>query len=74
MNKNQGYIKVDQFVIFPNLDVLCYMYISLGYHGDKGPLIVTDSFTTPFADAFLVAGQELGYKALDVNGESQYGR
>ena len=44
------------------------------YHGVGGPLTVQDPpVRTPLAEAFVEAGQELNYKALDANGESQSG-
>ena len=45
----------------------------LGYHGDKGPLVVTDVRSTSIAEAFLNAGKELGYKYVDLNGEEGEG-
>ncbi|XP_050699047.1 glucose dehydrogenase [FAD, quinone]-like isoform X1 [Eriocheir sinensis] len=44
------------------------------YHGVTGPLTVEKApWTTPLSDAFLRAGQELGYPVLDVNAASQSG-
>ena len=49
-------------------------YAATRFHGQEGPLTVSDvPFHTTLADAFLSAGEELGYKNRDVNGESQNG-
>ena len=47
-----------------------------GYHGEKGELNVTlaQHYRTPFADAFIAAGQQLGIpKNTDYNGAQQEG-
>ena len=43
---------------------------NLGYHGVGGPLTVDRlNFETPLADAFVKAGNELGYTTVDLAGE-----
>ena len=44
-----------------------------GYHGNLGPMIVSDIRTTSLPEAFVQAGQELGFRSVDVNGENQDG-
>eukprot|EP00918_Siedleckia_nematoides_P105964 GHVU01231303.1.p1 GENE.GHVU01231303.1~~GHVU01231303.1.p1 ORF type:complete len:423 (+),score=46.88 GHVU01231303.1:326-1594(+) len=48
-------------------------YVKSGYHGDKGPWVISDMLPTPVGEAFVKAGEELGYKHIDVNGESILG-
>ncbi|XP_071113297.1 alcohol dehydrogenase [acceptor]-like [Haliotis cracherodii] len=43
------------------------------YHGRGGPLTVTEVNSIPVADYFVRAGTELGFKAIDYNGEHQEG-
>uniref|UniRef100_A0A8W8J255 Glucose-methanol-choline oxidoreductase N-terminal domain-containing protein n=1 Tax=Magallana gigas TaxID=29159 RepID=A0A8W8J255_MAGGI len=44
------------------------------YHGTGGPLVVSDSMATPLPDRVYRWGmEELGYKTVDCNGESQTG-
>ena len=44
------------------------------YHGFSGPIPITKSqFMSDPARLFLAAGEEMGYKKLDYNGESQIG-
>lgn len=53
-----------------------YYLVDRGYHGKNGELNVTfaNKFITPFAKAFVEAGQELGLPYNpDYNGESQNG-
>ena len=50
-----------------------YLCFCVGYHGNTGPLVVSDVKPTSLSDAFVQAGVELGLKSLDVNGESQEG-
>jgi len=45
-----------------------------GYHGRDGPLEVSDVRSTSLSEAFIVAGVELGYSAVDVNGQQQQGK
>uniref|UniRef100_A0A8W8J5B5 Glucose-methanol-choline oxidoreductase N-terminal domain-containing protein n=1 Tax=Magallana gigas TaxID=29159 RepID=A0A8W8J5B5_MAGGI len=65
-------------------DVLPYFIISednriprlknSAYHGTGGPLVVSDSMATPLPDRVYRRGmEELGYKTVDCNGESQTG-
>jgi len=44
-----------------------------GYHGSGGPLIVSDIKPTSLHEALIVAAEELGHKAIDINGRSQLG-
>lgn len=44
-----------------------------GYHGSKGPLVVSDVMVTSLAEAFVVAGAELGHTFTDVNARFQQG-
>lgn len=45
-----------------------------GYHGVGGELTVSKAkYTTFVRDAFLKAGKELGYDAVDYNGPHQTG-
>ena len=46
----------------------------VGYHGSAGPVKVSDTITTPLAGYFVKAGNELGHKVRNLNGESQYGK
>ena len=43
------------------------------YHSTGGPIAVSESRATPLADLYLKAGEELGYKVSDYNGEKQEG-
>ncbi|ELU14399.1 hypothetical protein CAPTEDRAFT_122622 [Capitella teleta] len=43
------------------------------YHGFNGPVVVQDRPISPLGDYFVEAAQELGYKALDINGADQEG-
>ncbi|GFG36677.1 hypothetical protein Cfor_09408 [Coptotermes formosanus] len=44
------------------------------YHSESGPVSVSDlSWTTPLVNAFLAAGQVLGYPIRDLNGRQQTG-
>ena len=43
------------------------------YHGSGGPVAVSGGRATPLADLYMQAGQELGYKVTDYNGEDQEG-
>lgn len=44
------------------------------YHSHSGPVAVSDlSWTTPLVNAFLAAGQILGYSVRDLNGHQQTG-
>jgi len=44
------------------------------FHGKGGELVVSkDNWKTPITKAFIDAGEELGYKIGDINGEYQYG-
>jgi hypothetical protein len=45
----------------------------LGYHGDNGPIAVSEVRGTSLSEAFLVASTELGYTTTDVNGQRQHG-
>ena len=42
-----------------------------GYHGDSGPMVVSDSNVTEVTQVFLRAAEELGYKQGDLNGANQ---
>ena len=49
-------------------------YSQTRYHSTGGYLTVQEApYHTPLATAFVEAGQEMGYKARDVNGEHQTG-
>ncbi|KAJ8315043.1 hypothetical protein KUTeg_007193 [Tegillarca granosa] len=43
------------------------------YHSKGGPLSVSYSAVAPISELFIKAGQELGYKVVDCNGEDQVG-
>ena len=43
------------------------------YHGQNGPMSVSDGKVTPMAELYLQAGKELGYEVGDYNGEEQEG-
>ena len=43
------------------------------YHSTGGPIAVSYGRVTPLADKYMQAGQELGYKLSDYNGEDQEG-
>jgi len=44
------------------------------YHSQSGPIPVNDlSWATPLVNAFLAAGQVLGYPVTDLNGQQQTG-
>jgi choline dehydrogenase-like flavoprotein len=50
-------------------------YAATKYHGIGGYLTVGEApFRTPLAEAFIKAGEELGYDETDGNGESQTGK
>ncbi|KAF2368325.1 Glucose-methanol-choline oxidoreductase C-terminal [Trinorchestia longiramus] len=45
-----------------------------GYHGYSGPLVVEGKqWGSPVMEAFLRAGEELGFRSIDPNAESQIG-
>jgi choline dehydrogenase len=49
-------------------------FLTAVYHGQNGPIAVSDlSWTTPLVNAFLAAGQVLGYPVRDLNGHQQTG-
>jgi len=48
-------------------------YVQSGYHGDRGPMKISDLTQTRLVKAFLDAGKELGYDVIDVNGRQQLG-
>lgn len=48
-------------------------YVKSGYHGDSGPMKISDLSETRLVKAFLAAGRELGYDITDVNGRNQLG-
>eukprot|EP00918_Siedleckia_nematoides_P105965 GHVU01231304.1.p1 GENE.GHVU01231304.1~~GHVU01231304.1.p1 ORF type:complete len:598 (+),score=63.32 GHVU01231304.1:326-2119(+) len=48
-------------------------FVKSGYHGDKGPWVISDALPTLIGKSFIKAGEELGYKHIDVNGESILG-
>ena len=43
------------------------------YHSTGGPIAVGSGRVTPLADKYMQAGQELGYRITDYNGEDQEG-
>lgn len=43
------------------------------YHASGGPIAVSGGKATPLAEKYIQAGQELGYKITDYNGEAQEG-
>ncbi len=43
---------------------------STALHGDSGPVFVSDSNATDLRDTFVQAGEELGFRRGDVNGDS----
>ncbi len=47
------------------------MYASNGFHGNYGPVAVSDCNTSVVGELLLAAGKELGYNVGDVNGERQ---
>jgi hypothetical protein len=50
------------------------VFLTAVYHSQSGPVAVSDlSFTTPLVNAFLAAGQILGYSVRDLNGHQQTG-
>ena len=44
-----------------------------GYHGDSGPLVVTENVQSDIARTFIRAGLEMGYKEADLSGDSDEG-
>ena len=46
----------------------------LEHHGNEGPLSVSDMAFTALAEKFVLAGRELGYERVDVNGPNQLGQ
>jgi len=49
-------------------------FLTAVYHSQSGPVSVSDlSWTTPLVNAFLAAGQVLGYPIRDLNGPQQTG-
>jgi hypothetical protein len=51
-----------------------YILLTAVYHSQSGPISVSDlSWTTPLVNAFLAAGQFLGYPVTDLNGHQQTG-
>jgi hypothetical protein len=50
------------------------LFLTAAYHGQSGSIAVSDlSWTTPLVNAFLAAGQVLGYPVRDLNGHEQTG-
>lgn len=50
------------------------MILPIAYHGVGGPLTVSDGASTSLVDRVYRRGmEELGYQAVDCNGESQTG-
>jgi hypothetical protein len=51
-----------------------FFFLTAVFHGQSGPVAVSDlSWTTPLVNAFLAAGQILGYSVRDLNGHQQTG-
>ena len=49
------------------------LFIS-AYHGTDGPLRVDRPYVSELSEYIIKAGQEIGYKRLDYNGEFQEGK
>ena len=54
-------------------DIQIEELMSSEYHGKGGPIAITGGSTTPLADLYLKAGQEMGYDITDYNGADQEG-
>jgi len=50
-----------------------YIIGDAGYHGNDGPLVVSDVMVTSLSEAFVIAGAELSHKFTDVNARFQQG-
>lgn len=48
-------------------------FVQSGFHGKGGELMVSDVRATSLSEAFVVAGEELGFIGLDVNADNQEG-
>lgn len=61
------------FLLEISVSTVC-TFLTAVYHSHSGPITVSDlSWTTPLVDAFLAAGQILGYPVTDLNGHQQTG-
>lgn len=83
-NTNPGYVKSGECVYRPDVhqlvfawfvcaDLLYWLICCVGYHGNSGPMLVSDLEKTPLVDVFLEAGEQIGCPTLDVNGQEQLG-
>ncbi|XP_067215490.1 glucose dehydrogenase [FAD, quinone]-like [Linepithema humile] len=73
---NDGWAYKDVLKYFKKLETINMpeMEADVAYRGTKGPLHVSSStYRTPLAEAFLRAGQELGYPIVDYNGKNMIG-
>jgi Choline dehydrogenase and related flavoproteins len=59
---------------YQHIIINAHIYLTAVYHSQSGPVSVSDlSWTTPLVNAFLAAGQVLGYPIRDLNGRQQTG-
>lgn len=71
---NTGWSANDALKYFMKSENNSNITLSTKYHSDKGNLMVSEStFQTLLADAFIEAGQDLGYAETDLNGHDQTG-
>ncbi|XP_029176873.1 glucose dehydrogenase [FAD, quinone]-like [Nylanderia fulva] len=69
---NEGWAYKDILKYFKKLETIDIPELRLDtiYHGTEGPMHITSPlFHTPLAEAFLKAGEELGYPLVDYNGK-----
>ncbi|XP_012542669.2 glucose dehydrogenase [FAD, quinone] [Monomorium pharaonis] len=73
---NEGWAYKDVLKYFKKLETINIPELQSDniYHGTQGPLFISyPSFHTLLAEAFLKAGEELGYPLLDYNGKNMIG-
>ena len=51
----------------------CLFVLMQEWHGSTGPLTVSDVRATSLSEAFVIAGQDLGFKNIDINSNLQEG-
>ena len=55
-----------------------YLSVYTDFHGTSGPIHIEDTQVRPYGrvlgEAFIKAGEELGFKSLDYNGADNEGK
>lgn len=54
--------------------IKCLFSLPTGFHGNDGPLSVTDGTVTELADISLKAAQQTNQDIIDCNGKNQIGK